>query len=241
MAVRKFPIYIVVDCSGGMVGDPLKSVKTGIRALHANLIDDPTAVESVYLSVITYGSNATQVVPLTSVGEFVPPDLRAGGTASLGEALGLLSHCIKKEVQFTATEEQKADWHPMVLLLSYRCPTDEWQSKAQELKQFKMVNIIAVGCGRNADVEILKKIADTVLMMREMSREGFKEFFEWVLDFIYSIGFSDPILIPAHISVFSSSFRFYDETSHSCRAASGEAEQKDIDMKAPPVSIQIVP
>lgn len=182
MTVRKLPVYIMADCSGSMIGDPIESVKTGITTLHANLIDDPAAVETAYLSVITFASDAAQVVPLTEVGDFVPPELKASGTTAFGAALGLLSQCISNEVQVTATEEQKADWKPLIFLLTDGVPTDEWQSKVQELK--RSGEIIAVGCGGNADVEILKQVTDTVFLMKEMSPEGFKEFFEWVSDTI---------------------------------------------------------
>ena len=50
-----------------MAGDSIESVKAGIRSLHSELMNDPSAIESAYLSVITFDSNARQVVPLTEL------------------------------------------------------------------------------------------------------------------------------------------------------------------------------
>ncbi len=180
MSVRKLPVYIVADCSGSMRGDPIESVKTGIGSLHANLTDDPSAVETAYLSIISFASAATQVVPLTEICDFTPPELKAGGMTSFGAALELLREWIKKEVRMTATEDHKADWRPLVFLLTDGAPTDEWESKAQEFRQSKIGNIIAVGCGGEADLKALKQVTDNVLHMKEMTPEGFKEFFKWV-------------------------------------------------------------
>src|SRR5262245_66075884 len=104
MSVRRLPVYILADCSGSMAGDPIESVKSGIRTLHSELMGDPSAVESAYLSVITFDSSARQVVPLTELAAFNPPDLTAGGTTALGGALKTLMSCIDTEVSTTTGE-----------------------------------------------------------------------------------------------------------------------------------------
>lgn len=179
--IRRLPVYILADCSGSMAGDPIEQVKQGIRALHANLMGDPSAVETAYLSVITFDSEARQVVPLVEVTQFQPPDLKASGTTALGEALRILCGCLETEVRRT-TPEMKGDWKPLVFLLTDGAPTDEWQAPAGRLKENKPApaNIIAVACGSNADVNVLKQIASTVLEMRDMGPEAFAQFFKWV-------------------------------------------------------------
>ena len=96
-----------------MAGDPIESVKQGIRTLHSNLMGDPSAVESAFLSVVTFDAEARQVVPLTEVAAFQPPDLVASGATSLGAAIRLLLDCVDREVRKT-TAEQKGDWKPLI-------------------------------------------------------------------------------------------------------------------------------
>ena len=73
---------------------------------------DPYALETVYLSVITFSQQATQTVPLTELVQFQVPDIQASGTTALGEALALLAQCIERDVKKT-TPESKGDWKPV--------------------------------------------------------------------------------------------------------------------------------
>jgi uncharacterized protein YegL len=179
MSIRRLPVYILADCSGSMNGAPIESVKSGIRALHSELMGDPSAVESAYLSVITFDSNAQQIVPLTEITQFNPPEIQAGGTTAYGAALSLLVECLDREVRQTSDEE-KGDWKPLVFIFTDGAPTDRWDEPAAQIKTNRPGNIIAVACGDQADPEILKAVTETVLVMKEMSPEAFKQFFKWV-------------------------------------------------------------
>jgi hypothetical protein len=86
----------------------------------------PYALETAYLSVITFDSEARQVVPLTELVAFQPPQIDAGSTTSLGKALKLTKECIEREVQKT-TSDAKGDWKPLVFLMTDGAPTDDWQ------------------------------------------------------------------------------------------------------------------
>jgi len=179
MSFRRLPVYILADCSGSMSGDPIESVKAGISALHSELMNDPSAVESAFLSVITFDSNARQIVPLTELASFTPPNLNASGTTALGAALKVLIDCLHTEVNQNSGEV-KGDWKPLVFLLTDGSPTDNWQQYADELKSKRPGNIIAVACGDGADTTLLKSITETVLEMKNMSPSDFSAFFKWV-------------------------------------------------------------
>ena len=99
--IRRLPVYIVVDCSGSMVGDPIAALETGLRSLLSELRVDPQCLETVWLSVITFDSTAEQIVPLTDVQECEVPDLKASGSTALGEAIELLTECLAEEVHHT--------------------------------------------------------------------------------------------------------------------------------------------
>ncbi len=176
---RRLPVYLVLDCSGSMSGEPIEAVKQGVKALLSELRSDPQALETAYLSVITFDSTARQVMPLTELMLFKAPELKAGGATSLGGALKLLSQCIQSEVR-KSTENQKGDWRPLVFLLTDGAPTDNWQDAARELKQAKPANIIACAAGANADVTVLKQITESVVMMNSLSAGDLAQFFAWV-------------------------------------------------------------
>ncbi len=180
MSTRRLPVYILADVSGSMQGTPIESVKAGIRQLHRDLLGDPQAIESAYLSIITFSDTAQQLERLTEVAAFNPPDLQARGQTNFGDALRLLLDCFDTEIVRT-TPEQKGDWRPLVFLLSDGAPTDQaWPQYAQQLRDRRPANIIAVACGDQADVGVLQQVTETVIQMRDMSPDAFKAFFKFV-------------------------------------------------------------
>lgn len=179
--IRRLPVYLLLDCSSSMAGEPIEAVRQGMKALIAELKGDPQALETAYLSVITFDSWARQIIPLTPLMNFKEPPLYAGGVTSLGAALRLLMDCIEREVHKT-TEEQKGDWKPLAFLLTDGAPTDEWEETAEKLRTSSMVKFVACAAGAEADTSILKHITESVLMMNTVSAGDLSQFFAWVSD-----------------------------------------------------------
>ena len=63
--MRRLPVYLLLDTSGSMHGEPIEAVKNGVQTLLTTLKQDPYALETAYVSVITFDSSARQAVPLT--------------------------------------------------------------------------------------------------------------------------------------------------------------------------------
>ena len=61
---RKLPVYLLLDTSGSMTGEPIEAVKNGVQLLVSTLRQDPHALETAYLSIIGFGSSASVLVPL---------------------------------------------------------------------------------------------------------------------------------------------------------------------------------
>jgi len=180
---RRLPIYLVLDCSGSMSGEPIEAVRQGIKALLADLRGDPTALETAFLSVITFDSGARQVSPLTELMLFSEPTLDASGSTALGEALKLLEQAIDKEVR-KSTPTQKGDWRPLVFLMTDGQPTDTWEGPADRVKSKKLGNVIACAAGSGAATEPLKRITETVVKLDNLQPDTLKSFFRWVSDSI---------------------------------------------------------
>ena len=64
---RKMPVYLLLDTSGSMTGDPIEALKAGVQQLLDDVMDDPRFVEEGHVSVITFNETAQQLVPLTPV------------------------------------------------------------------------------------------------------------------------------------------------------------------------------
>jgi uncharacterized protein YegL len=177
--LRRLPVYLLLDCSASMSGEAIEATRMGVRALVADLKTDPQALETAYLSVITFSSTAQQVCPLTELMSFQEPTLEARGATALGEALKVLNQCVDSEVR-KSTPTQKGDWKPLVFLMTDGQPTDSWESAADVLKQKRVSNIIACAAGPGADETLLKRITEMVVVLNNVQPDTLKAFFKWV-------------------------------------------------------------
>jgi len=177
--MRRLPVYLLLDTSGSMSGEPIESVKNGVQVMISSLRQNPQAIETAFLSVITFDSAATQIIPLTDLGAFQMVDIRATGTTALGDALKVVSQCIDNEVAKT-TAETKGDWKPLVFIMTDGIPTDDWQSGLKEFQKRKTAYTVACAAGSGADTNILKQITENVVSLDTADSQSIGKFFAWV-------------------------------------------------------------
>ncbi len=177
--MRRLPVYLLLDTSGSMSGEPIEAVKNGVQIMISSLRQNPQAIETAFLSVITFDSTAQQIIPLTDLASFQMVDIKATGVTSLGEALKLVAHKIDTEVAKTTTE-QKGDWKPLVFIMTDGIPTDDWQSGLNEFKKSKVAFTVACAAGSGADANILKQITDNVVSLDTADSASIGKFFQWV-------------------------------------------------------------
>lgn len=180
--VRRMPVYLLLDVSGSMSGAPIMAVEQGVQLLHNELMGQPQAVEMVHLSVITFASSASQVIPLTQITNFTPPALSASGGTSLGGALRELAHALDREI-IPNSPAKKGDYKPLVFLLTDGEPTDSWEPELNALnsrREKRAGSIIALGCGDAVNTGVLRQITSNVLLMTDVTPDNLRAFFKWV-------------------------------------------------------------
>jgi uncharacterized protein YegL len=177
--MRRLPVYLLLDTSGSMSGEPIEAVKNGVQIMISALRQNPQAIETAFLSVITFDSVAQQIIPLTDLASFQMVDIKATGVTALGEALKLVAHKIETEVQKTTTET-KGDWKPLVFIMTDGIPTDDWQNGLNEFKKAKVAFTVACAAGSGADANILKQITDNVVSLDTADSASIGKFFQWV-------------------------------------------------------------
>jgi len=177
--IRRLPIYLLVDVSGSMSGEKIEAVKNGVQMLASLLRSEPQALETAYLSVITFSNDVNQVIPLTDLASFQPPDFQAGGGTSMGEVLTFLCSKIDTEVR-KSTPDVKGDYKPLVFMLTDGEPTDDLQRGVNEVKKRKFGIFVALAFGADANENNLKLITESVLKADTADAATLKNFFKWV-------------------------------------------------------------
>jgi uncharacterized protein YegL len=186
-----------------MKGEPIESVKVGLESMIASLRQDPFALESVYISIITFDREVKLILPLTELEnlqlpEIVTPD---SGPTHLGAALEVLCQKVDKEVQFS-TPEKKGDWMPLLFIMTDGKPSDlqKYNQMIPEIKKRHFGSIIACAAGTKSDPKLLELLTNQVYSLDTTDSATFRQFFKWVSASVSignrSIGASDEIQLP---------------------------------------------
>ena len=182
----RFPIYMLLDTSGSMLGEPIEAVRQGLKLLLEDLCSDPTVADIAYLSIITFNNRAKQLFPLTAVDSVVEPMINANGSTALDDAFLKLEHGFNTELRKKGTETQKADYKPIVFLFTDGMPdNDSWKICAKRLKDSRSwYDLVICGAGPDVNDEFLhycrREITESVLKLESLQPELLKKFFKLV-------------------------------------------------------------
>ena len=176
---RRLPVYILIDTSGSMKGEPIESVKVGLADMIASLRLDPYALETACISIITYDKEVKQILPLTELENLQLPEINVpdSGPTFMGAALQLLCERYDAEVNI-GTKEQKGDWMPLLFILTDGKPSDlqAYNEAIEKVKQHQFTNIVACAAGPKAKTEPLKQLTHNVFTLDTMDSNSFKQF-----------------------------------------------------------------
>lgn len=201
--MRRLPVYLLIDTSGSMKGEPIESVKVGIESMIASLRQDPYALETVNISIITYDKDVKAILPLTPLEDLQLPNIVTpdSGPTHTGAALKKLCSQVDQEVKLS-TPEQKGDWMPLLFIMTDGHPSDimVYNQVIPEIKKMKFASIIACAAGMKAKIEPLKQLTDQVYSLDTLDSSSFKKFFKWVSDLIEvgnkSVGATEELVLP---------------------------------------------
>jgi len=183
MSIRRLPVYLVLDTSGSMRGEPIQALKVGVQALVSSLRQDPHALESVHISIITFDNTARVLSPLESLETFQTPLIECpqSGATMTGSALEMLCQCVDKDLRKnTATE--KGDWRPIAFLMTDGSPSDTalYNRMAADVGKRPFASVIACAAGNKAKLDPLKKLTPNIYNLETMDGHSFAGLFQWV-------------------------------------------------------------
>lgn len=180
---RRLPIYLLVDSSGSMRGEPIQSVNVGLSAMLTALRQDPYALETVHLSIVTFDNQVKDLVPLQPLETAQVEDIELpnSGATHMGEALNHVCDLVDRDVKISSAD-QKGDFRPMLFVMTDGSPSDlmEFNEAVRRIKGMKFSEIIACAAGPKAKTEYLQKFASQTVSLETMDSSSFATYFQWV-------------------------------------------------------------
>lgn len=181
--MRRLPVYILLDTSGSMRGEPIHSVNVGLQSMLSALRQDPYALESVHLSIITFDLEVKVYLPLTPLDQvqLTDIDVPSAGATFMGAALELLAEQVTQQLQ-KSTDQVKGDWRPLLFMMTDGSPSDvyAYQQAIPVIQQLNFASIVACAAGPKAKQDHLLQLTDKVVVLDTMDAASFAGFFKWV-------------------------------------------------------------
>ena len=73
---RRLLAYFLLDTSGSMNGEPIQALNNGFYGLISMLRTDPQAMDSLFISVITFDREVKNLIPLIDLASFQPVEIK---------------------------------------------------------------------------------------------------------------------------------------------------------------------
>ena len=185
--MRRLPVYFLLDTSGSMYGEPIQALNNALSGMVNTLRSDAQALDSLWISIITYDREVKEIVPLTELVSFQLPEITCpqSGPTNTGAGLDFVIQKVKTDV-IKGSATQKGDWKPLLFVFTDGKPSDIqlYREKVQEIRNLSFGAVVGCAAGHMANDEILKELTDNVVHLASADSAALRQFFKWVSETI---------------------------------------------------------
>jgi uncharacterized protein YegL len=185
--MRRLPVYFLLDTSGSMRGEPIQALNNALSGMVNTLRSDAQALDSLWISIVTYDREVKEIAPLTELVSFQLPEITCpqSGPTNTGAGLEYIIQQVKKDV-IKGSSTQKGDWKPLLFVFTDGKPSDMplYREKITEIKNLNFGAVVGCAAGPKADDVILKELTDNVVHLDSADSSTLKQFFKWVSETI---------------------------------------------------------
>lgn len=186
-----------------MFGEPIQALNNALSGMINNLRSDAQALDSLWISIVTFDREVRGLVPLTELVHFQLPEITCpqSGPTNTGKGLELIHRKVVAEVR-RGNEQQKGDWRPLFFLFTDGKPSDVqlYREMVPKIKALNFATIVGCAAGQLADDSMLKELTGTVVHLDTADTATLRQFFKWVSDTIEqgnkSMGVTDSMPLP---------------------------------------------
>lgn len=185
--MRRLPVYFLLDTSGSMRGEPIQALNNALSGMVNTLRSDAQALDSLWISIVTYDREVKEISPLTELVSFQLPEITCpqSGPTNTGAGLEFIIQKVKKDL-IKGSSTQKGDWKPLLFVFTDGKPADMplYREKITEIKNLNFGAVVGCAAGPKADDIILKELTDNVIHLDSADSSTLKQFFKWVSETI---------------------------------------------------------
>ena len=188
--MRRLPVYFLLDTSGSMNGEPIQALNNALSGLLSSLRCYPEAIEALYLSVILFNKEPTEILPLTKLESSTITEISCptSSPTNTGKALEFL---IKTVAPQLAKRRSQIYLHqkPLIFLVTDSKPSDIYLYNEMTSIVSSSEYGIKIGCAitNESDINALKTFSNTIIKIATADFESINQFIKWCKELILSI------------------------------------------------------
>ena len=173
---------VLADVSGSMGGAPIAALEQGFASFTQYLNNDPLASKRVEVAVVTFGTQATVLVPMQEARGLQPARFSASGRTNMAAGIHLALDIIEdRKSTYKAAGLQY--YRPWILLLTDGQANfegfDDAIARLNAVEAARGVTVFAVGAGPHVDWQQLSRVS-VQRSPAPLAGLHYEELFEWL-------------------------------------------------------------
>lgn len=194
----RVPVCLVLDASGSMAANrKMDELNRGVREFFQAIKDDEMAAYAAEIAIVTFDSEAKQIMDFANVERQIVPTLNPSGYTVMGKGVNLALQLLDNTKRIYS--QMGVDYYqPWLVLMTDGEPqgeTDEDTNSAmrrcQELVGQRKLTVFPIAIGDDANLNVLAKFSPNLPPLR-VDATDFKRFFSWLAKSINAVSLSNP-------------------------------------------------